>query len=60
LFISFEFWSLDIVSDFGFRASDLEPFDLLRPSRGALTEPSEPSFTRLNKDILLLSTPQLL
>jgi len=23
--MSFEFWSLDIVSDFGFRASDLEP-----------------------------------
>ena len=30
LFGLFEFWSLDIVSDFGFRASDLKPFHFLR------------------------------
>ena len=30
LFGSFEFWSFDIVSEFEFRASDLETFDFLR------------------------------
>jgi len=49
LIISFEFWSLDIVSDFGFSASNLDPFHFVNQSRRALTWPSGPGFPILNK-----------
>ena len=37
LFGSFEFLSFDIVSDFGFRASDLKTFHFIRQSHSSLT-----------------------
>ena len=44
LFGSFEFWSFDIVSKFGFRASDLKPFYFIRQSQLSLTWSRGPGF----------------
>jgi len=44
LFGSFEFWSFDIVSEFGFRASDLKSFHFMRQIQSSLTWLREPGF----------------
>ena len=49
LFGSFEFWSLNIVSDFGFRASDLVSFHFIRQSQLSLTWPRGQGFIESNK-----------
>ena len=49
LFGSFEFWSLTIVSDFGFRAPGLESLHFIRQSHWTLTWPWGPGFLYWNK-----------
>ena len=44
LFGSFEFWSFDIVSKFGFRASELEIYHFIRQSQFSLIWPRGPGF----------------
>ena len=52
-FGSFEFWSFDIVSDFGFRASDLDRFHFLRQSHLTLTCPEDQvSYVRMKWGLL--------